>query len=372
MGRASRRAKCARGKESGANRGQDKSDRIMEGMAEEAGTNAARQERPEQDASLYLHPQTLARLASFELRAKQIVEGLTGGMHRSAFKGLSVEFAQHRAYVAGDDLRHLDWKVFGRTDKLHLKQHQQETTLDLVVMVDCSGSMLYGSRSFAEASGVGQTTSLDGRTTWSKFDHATALAAALGYITLRQGDRVGLVLYADEVRDMLRRSSSQGTWRQIVGVLSHHHVTPGERGRTTNLARVVDQVVAKLGNRCVVAIISDFFMDLEQVRAGLARLKHAGHDVLAFQVLDRAEEEFGFTDSAPFEGMEGEAALRVDPRSLRRAYLEVFNAHNAELERLVRGMGFDYQRLGTHDWLGPPLAAFVARRNAMMKRSKYG
>jgi len=326
---------------------------------------------PEVDASLYLHPQTLSRLASFELRAKMIVEGFSGGMHRSPFQGLSVEFAQHRPYVAGDDLRHLDWKVYGRTDKLHLKQHQQETNFDLVVLVDSSGSMNYGSRSFEEASGVGIKKSLDGRSNWTKFDHATALAAALSYITLRQGDRVGLVVFADEIRAMVRRSSSQGTWRQIVGALSTHPVNAENRGRNTDFRRVVDQVMGKLTNRCLIALISDVFIDIEPFRDTCAQLKHAGHDLLVFQVLDRAEEEFGFTDTAPFEGLEGEPVLRVDPRALRKAYLEVFNEHQQGVQKIVSGMGFDYQKISTHDWLGPPLAHFVARRNAMIKRSKY-
>jgi uncharacterized protein (DUF58 family) len=322
---------------------------------------------PEADASIYLHPQTLARLASFELRAKMIVEGLSTGTHRSPFQGLSVEFAQHRAYAPGDDLRHLDWKVFARTDKLQIKQHQQETNLDLIVLVDASGSMAYGSRSFEDASGEGIKTSYDGRAQWSKFDHATAVAAAIAYITLKQGDRVGLAVYADEIRALVRRSSSQGTWRQIVGALSVHPVNPQNRSRQTHLARTVDQVLGKITNRCIIAIVSDFFVDVEEFRDALARLKHAGHDVIAFQVLDRDEEEFDFADAAPFEGLEGEAMLRIDPRSLRAAYLEAFRSHQASIERIARGMGFDYQRVSTHEWLGPTLAAFVARRNAVMK-----
>src|SRR5688572_21876903 len=170
---------------------------------------------PEAEASLYLHPQTLARLASFELRAKMIVEGVMSGQHRSPYHGYSVEFAQHRPYVAGDDIRHLDWKVYGRSDKLHLKQYQQETNLDMMVLVDSSGSMRYGSRSFEDASGVGRKTSPDGRSNWTKFDHATAVAAALSYMALRQGDRAGLAVFADEVRAMVKRSSAQGQWRQI-------------------------------------------------------------------------------------------------------------------------------------------------------------
>ncbi len=325
---------------------------------------------PEQDASLYLHPQTLARLRTFELRAKAIVEGFASGQHRSPYKGLSVEFAQHRPYVTGDDLRHLDWKVYGRTDRLHLKQHQQETNLDLIVMVDSSGSMSYGSRSFEEASGVGLRTSLDGRSHWSKFDHATALAAALAYITLTQGDRVGVVVFADEVRAMVKRSSSTGTWRQIVGALSTHPLEASNRQRTTDLPRAVDQAMARITNRCIFAIVSDFFTEIEQVKASLARLRHAGHDAILFQVLDEAELTFPFTDSAPFEGLEGEAAIRIDPRALRAAYLEVARTHNEALEKAATASGSDFQRLSTHDWLGPPLAAFVARRNAIIKRGK--
>ncbi|MCX5690384.1 MAG: DUF58 domain-containing protein [Planctomycetota bacterium] len=325
------------------------------------------QRPPEADASIYLHPQTLARLASFELKAKMIVEGLSTGTHRSPYQGLSVEFAQHRPYVPGDDLRHLDWKVFARTDKLQLKQHQQETNLDLIVMVDASGSMSYGSRSFEDASGEGNKTSFDGRSNWSKFDHATAVAAALAYITLKQGDRVGLAVYSDEIHALVRRSSSQGTWRQIVGALSVHPADPANRAKPTQLSRTVDQVLGKITNRCIIAIISDFFIDVEEFRDSLARLKHAGHDVLVFQTLDRAEEEFDFADAAPFEGLEGEAALRIDPRSLRQAYLAAFRAHQAQIEKITRGLGFDYQKVSTHEWLGPTLAAFVAKRNSIMK-----
>lgn len=322
---------------------------------------------PEQDASLYLHPQTLARLKTFELRAKMIVEGVMSGQHRSPYHGFSVEFAQHRPYVAGDDVRHLDWKVYARSDKLHLKQYQQETNLDLLVMVDASGSMDYGSRSYAEASGVGRKTSVDDRDYWSKFDHATALAAALSYVTLRQGDRVGVIVFADEVQVLMARTGSMGAWRQVVGALSTHPVE-----QETNLMRAVDQVIAKVSNRCLIALVSDLFQDPADIRAAMARVKHKGHDLIAFQMLDRAERRFEFADAAPFEGLEGEGLLKVDPRAVRGAYLEAIERHLETVEKMTRGFGFDYQLVDTHDWLGSPLAAFVARRNAQIKRSKYG
>jgi len=296
-----------------------------------------------------------------------IVEGVMSGQHRSPYHGFSVEFAQHRPYVAGDDIRHLDWKVFGRTDKLYLKQFEQETNLDLVLLVDSSGSMNFGSRSFADASGAGRATSLDGRSNWTKFDHATAVAAALSYIALQQGDRVGLGIYADALVDALNRASAQGQWRRIVGILSAHPVD-----RPSDLAHVIDQTIAKLNNRCLIAIISDFFEDPERVRSALARIRHRRHDVILFHVLDRQEMEFDLQDSAPFEGLEGEGRIRIDPRALRPAYLEAFNNHRQRIEKIARSFNFDYQLVSTHDWLGPPLAAFIARRNALIKRSKYG
>ncbi|MBL8963223.1 MAG: DUF58 domain-containing protein [Phycisphaeraceae bacterium] len=335
------------------------------------GTPGSARSLPEVDPSLYLHPQTLSRLGSFELRAKMIVEGISSGWHRSPFQGFSVEFAQHRPYVPGDDIRRLDWKVFAKTDRLQIKQTHQETTLDLLVMVDSSGSMNYGSRSFEEASGEGRKTSVDGRTSWTKYDHATAVAAALSYITLHQGDRAGLIVYADEVRASVRRSSSQGTWRQIVGALSLHPLAPENRSRPTALSRAVDQALASISNRCLIAIVSDFFGEIDEIREVVARLRHRRHDVIAFQVLDRAELDFDFVEPAPFEGLEGEGRVRLDPRAIRDSYRELIGTHVSEVERAFRGAGYDYQALSTHDWLGPPMAAFVARRNSILKRSKY-
>jgi uncharacterized protein (DUF58 family) len=321
----------------------------------------------EHDATLYLHPQTLARLGTFELRAKMIVEGVMSGMHRSPYRGYSVEFAQHRPYVAGDDLRHLDWKVFGRSDKLYLKEYEQETSLDLVLLTDCSGSMNYGSRMFEEASGVGQKVSPSGQKEWTKYDHATATAAAFSYMAIKQGDRVGLGIFADKLIDAADRTSAQSQWRRIVNILSHHTV-----GEASDIARVVDQTLAKLNNRCLLVIISDFFDDPTRIKTALAHIKHRQHDAIVCQIVDRQEREFRFADSAPFEGLEGEGRIRLDPRAIRPAYCQAFEGHLDAVEKMARGFGFDYQLVDTHNWLGPPLAAFIARRNAILKRTKVG
>lgn len=319
------------------------------------------------DPSLYLHPQTLARLGTFEMRAKMIVEGVQSGQHRSPYQGVSVEFAQHRPYVPGDDIRRLDWKVFGRTDKLHLKQYQQETNLDLMVLVDASGSMNFGTRLFKDASGEGRETSPDGRPNWTKYDHATAMAAALSYITLQQGDRAGLVIFADDVRRVVPRSSQRAAWRPIIEALATQPVD-----RQTDLPRVIDQVLSSLNNRCLLVVISDLFEEPDRIRTAFARVRHRGHDLIAFQVLDRAERDFDLQEPAPFVGLEGEGELRVDPRAVRDAYLEALNAHVDAVHKHCRAFNFDHEVVSTHDFLGPPLAAFVAKRNAELKRRSYG
>lgn len=310
------------------------------------------------DPHLYLHPQTLARLATMELRAKMIVEGVMAGQHRSPYTGVSVEFAQHRPYVTGDDIRHLDWKVYARTDKLQVKQYQQETTLDLVLLVDSSGSMRFGSRLFSDASGSASETAPDGRPNWSKFDHATATAAALAYITINQGDRVGLAVYSDELRAMVDRSARRSTWKQIVDALAIHPID-----RSTDIVRVMDQTLAKVSNRCLLVVISDFFDEPENIRSAMAKAKHRGHDLIALQILDKAETSFEFDDPAAFMGLEGEATIRIDPRALRKDYLAAINRHIERVSLHARSFGFDHQVVSTHQWLGPTLAKFVARRN---------
>ncbi len=311
------------------------------------------------DPHLYLHPQTLARLSTMELRAKMIVEGVMAGQHRSPYAGVSVEFAQHRQYVPGDDIRHLDWKVYARTDKLMVKQYQQETTLDLVILVDSSGSMRFGSRLFSDASGSASETALDGRPNWSKFDHATATAAALAYITIHQGDRVGLAVYGEELGALVDRSARKSTWKQIVDTLATQPIDA-----PTNIQRMMDQILAKVSNRCLLVIVSDFFDEPEHIRAAFAKAKHRGHDLIALQVLDRAETTFEFDDPAAFIGLEDEPTIRIDPRALKAEYLKAINAHIDSVSKAARSFGFDHQVVSTHKWLGPTLAKFVARRNA--------
>jgi uncharacterized protein (DUF58 family) len=318
---------------------------------------------PAARAESYLAPETLAQLAPFHLRARMIVEGVMSGMHRSPYQGMAVEFAEHRQYAAGDDLRHLDWKVYGRTDKLYIKQYQQETNLDVILMVDASASMSYGSLSVKR--GWGGTPASDRTARWTKFDHATALAVAISYLCLAQQDRVGLVTFADDIRTMVARSGARGQWRKIVNAL---RTEPADA--PTDIGKVTDLVLGKVQNRALFIVISDFFEETDRVRQMLARFKHRRHDLLLLNTLDRQELRFDFDQPAPFTGLEGEGRLRIDPRSVRRAYLEALNVHLERIDHDAWSFGFDSLRIDTHDSVGPPLAYVLARRSAMLKQSK--
>ncbi len=316
-------------------------------------------------AEQYLAPETLGQLAPFELRATMIVEGVMSGMHRSPYQGLAVEFAEHRPYVKGDPVRHLDWKVYGRSDKLYLKRYVQETNLDVVVLVDSSGSMRFGT--LAIKSGWGGTQASRGGRTWTKFDQATATAAALAYLCLQQRDRVGVGIYAEELRTAIKRSNARDQWRSIVQALSMEPV----EGKA-NLPKVAEQVMSKVTNRALVVVVSDFLMPITDVRDALARLRYRHHDVVLLQILDRQELRFDLEDPAPFDGLEGEGRVQVDPLALRAAYLAELRSRLEQLEKLARSFGFDYARMDSHESVGPVLASLLARRDALSRRSRSG
>jgi uncharacterized protein (DUF58 family) len=314
----------------------------------------------------YLDPAVLVSVHGLELRARMIVEGLMTGQHRSPYFGYSVEFAQHRQYAAGDDIRHLDWKVFGRNDKLYLKQYQKETNLDLLVLVDTSGSMAYGSKTIQG---------------WRKYDYAATIAAALSFLALKQQDRVGLVLFADKIRQTTRLSNARGHWRSIAEALSsitveydrplfdpYYQEEGGLPERATDLAKMFDQMIAKLSRRSLIVLISDLFDDPSSLQRGLARMRYRRHDVMVLQTLDHAETTFPFRSPSEFFGLEGEGRLPLDPSALREAYLEVLGEHLQQVEQVTRRFGFDHMLLDTSNPVGPPLSHFLARRAAMMSK----
>src|SRR5215203_5287276 len=326
------------------------------------------------DVRKYLNPRTLAKVGSIDLRARLIVEGLMNGMHRSPYQGISVEFAHHRPYVAGDDTRHVDWKVFGKTDKIYLKQYLQETNLNLICIVDASESMGYGTvrgtpdgnpAGVAAQVGrmVGHITGADaGEATWTKYDHATAIAASLSYMAIQQQDSVGLAIFDQALSRYFKPSNSPGQWKVVVNELQQ---VP--RWNKTNTGKILDQIAEKLNHRSLVVILSDFFDDIDSIKSGLRHLRYKKHEVMAFQIMDPAEIEFPFEDTTLFKGLEEAGELLTDPRALREGYLAELSNFTADLQKLCRGMHIDFTRMNSGDSLDIALSGFLATRAASIK-----
>ena len=304
---------------------------------------------PATDYRRYLEPRTLARIGSLDLRARLIVEGLMAGMHRSPYHGISVEFSQHRQYVPGDDIRHVDWKVFAKTDKVYLKQYLEETNLHLICVVDASESMGYGS--------VGE-----GQAAWSKYDHATAIAAALSYLAIQQQDSVGLAIFDNELRRYFKPSNSPGQWKTIT-----HELLLVPRLKKTGTGRVLDQLAEKLTHRSLVVVLSDFFDDMDSVQQGLRHLRYRKHEVIAFQVLDPMEVEFPFQDVTLFKGLEEMGELLTEPQSLRQGYLAELSEFTSQLKRICRGLHIDFTQLNSGQPLDVALSGFLAVRAASIR-----
>ncbi len=301
------------------------------------------------DYRKYLDPHTLARIASLDLRARLIVEGLMTGMHRSPYQGISVEFAQHRPYVAGDDIRHVDWKVFGKTDKIYLKQYQEETNLHLICVVDASESMGF--------------SSIDaGKATWSKYDQATAIAASLSYMAIQQQDSVGLAVFDNDLKHYIKPSNTPAQWKIIT-----QDLTMVPRLKKTNTGRILDQLAEKLTHRSLIVILSDFFDDMTSIKKALRHLRYKKHEVMVFQILDPAEISFPFEDATLFKGLEEMGELLTEPRALREGYLQQLEMFTEELRKTCRGMHADFTRMNSGESLDVTLSGFLAARSATIK-----
>lgn len=291
----------------------------------------------------YLDPQTLSSLHGLELRARLIVEGYVSGVHRSPFHGFSIEFAEHREYVPGDDLRYVDWKVFGKTDKIYLKQFEEETNLVSYLLLDTSESMRYRSE----------------QASLSKLEYSQCAAAALAYLVLQQQDSVGLVTFDKEIRALVRASSHPSHLKQLLHVMEE---TVPER--KSGMGPIFHDLAERLKKRGLVVIFSDLFDDVGQLLAGLKHFRHRRHEVVVFHVLDPAELDFPFTRSTKFKGLEGWDDLLTDPRALRKAYLREFDAFRRQVMTGCRARRIDYVLLRTDQSLDVALSGYLASRLA--------
>jgi uncharacterized protein (DUF58 family) len=295
----------------------------------------------EEGVQKYFDPRVLARLKGLSLRARRIVEGYMTGLHRSPYRGFSVEFAEHREYAPGDDLRYLDWKVFGRTDKFYLKQFEEETNLVCYLVVDASRSMSYQSA----------------QSPWTKWEYVQALAAALAYLVLAQQDSVGLITFDQAVRTMVRPGAHPSHVKEILSGLEH--IQPEGK---TQMAEVLHELAERFSRRGLVLVLSDFFDQVEELIRALAHFRHRRHDVILMHVLDRAEEEFPFEELMLFEGLEDARHVLADGRALRAAYLRHFQGYLRRLQQGCREHGIEYVRLHTDQPVDLALRTFLTTR----------
>ena len=255
-----------------------------------------------------LDPEAISRAEALGLHARYIVEGYMAGEHKSPYRGFAIEFAQHREYAPGDDLRHLDWKVLGRTDRYYVKQYEQETNYVAHLLLDGSESMSYGSGKI------------------SKLHYGKMVAACLAYIILHQGDAVALGIFDSELRDYAPRSDSKASMHAIMTRLAAFQGT-----QTTNVASVLHEMARQIRRKGIVIVISDCFDDEQQILEGIQLLRFGGHEVILLHTLDPYELEFPFQGLVEFQGLETPALLQTRPADIRKSYQQELQAFTQRL-----------------------------------------
>jgi len=270
------------------------------------------------------------------------VEGFVAGLHRSPYRGFSVEFAEHREYAPGDNIRYLDWKVFGRTDKFYLKQYEDETNLICYLLLDVSESMAYR----------GPDAAL------SKLEYGQCLAASLAWLVLQHQDAVGLVTFDRQIRDCIAPSNAATRLNDLISTMDI-----GTSAEKTAIGRVLQELAQQLTKRGIVVVISDLLDDLGNVLTGLRHLRHRQHDVAVFHLLDPSELHFPFEHNTLFRGLEGAPETIADPRVIRRAYLAEVNDFLKRIHRGCTDNAIDYRLISTDQPLDIALSTFLSSRS---------
>ena len=298
------------------------------------------------DSKRFLHPEAIRRISRLELRARHIVEGFLSGMHRSPYFGQSVEFLQHREYAPGDDLRHVDWKVWARQDRLYVKQFEEDTNLRCTFLVDVSHSMEYGSGPL------------------NKYEYGATVACSLAYLVLRQQDAISCMAFDEKIRARIPFRSKRNHLLSMIDILNVAH--PADK---TNLYGVFREVAEAVPKRGMVVVVSDLLADTEGTLRGLKLLRQRGHDVLVFHIMDDDELDFPFSGPMRFEGLETADHLNCNPRALREGYLEALNEYLEELRRKTARNTIDYRLIRTSDPLDAAIATFLSNRLGMHHRN---
>lgn len=292
----------------------------------------------------YLDPIMLSKLGNINLIARCVVEGFFTGLHPSPFHGFSVEYSEHREYQPGDELKFLDWKMYGRSDKLYIKQFHQETNLSVYILLDCSRSMTFASEGCV-----------------SKLDYGSYLASALSYLMLGQNDKVGLVLFAEKILKMIPPRSRRTHLNAILTALQNN-----KPSIQTNLAETLHRFSDMTTRRGLVIVISDLLDDVDDIYKGLAHLKYLNHDVLLFQTLDTQELNLDYDGLVQFEDLESNNSIRVFPESLQQSYRQQVGEYIEDIEKTAGKSNIDYCLLDTSKPLDKALIAYLAKRKRMM------
>lgn len=302
----------------------------------------------------FLDPEILSKISGMELRARTVVEGFLSGLHRSPFKGFSVEFAEYRQYTPGDDPRHIDWKVFARSDRYYVKEFEEETNLHCHILLDLSGSM-------AGTSGKIPTMPANaGRL--SKFEYATYLAASLAYFIFQQRDAVGFVAFDQEIRLHIPAKVRPGHLHHILTELENLRPSTNRKDDP----QLLHQVAESLRRKGMIILISDLFCEVEPLARALEHLRFRGHDVIIFQILDEFELKFDFSQMTRFIGLEGELPILALPQAMRDRYLKNLQTHLETLRYICGVNRVDYTLLTTNQPLDFALRAYLAARSGKM------
>lgn len=302
--------------------------------------------QPEASGTKYLDPEALDKIKRLDVRARLVVEGFITGQHRSPYNGFAIEFAAHREYAPGDDLRHIDWKVWSKTDRLYIKEYEEETNLKCHLIVDCSKSMRYG-----ESTG------------WSKFDYASTAAASLGYMMQQQQDSVGMVLFSDKIDKNLKTSSHPSHLKLLL-----HELEQTEPGSKTDVSEPFLALASQIRQRGMIALFSDLFLDPEELGEALNQFRLRRHEVIVFHVMHHDELDFPFQENTLFKGMEVEAELHTEPRALRQSYLEAVEEYMARVKKICASAGIDHVLLDTSKPLGGVLSSYLNFRSKSRRK----
>ena len=298
------------------------------------------------DSKRFLHPEAIKRIARLDLRARYIVEGFLSGAHRSPYFGQSVEFREHREYSRGDDLRHIDWKVWAKQDRYYVKRYEEDTNLRCTLLVDVSGSMRYGSGAL------------------NKYEYACTLAVSLAYLLLRQQDAVGCVPFDEAARGVVPLRTKRNHLQTLITALDVNQ--PKQK---TDLYRVMRSVAESYPRRGMILVFSDLLTERSSLFRGLQLLRQRGHDVMVFHVLDDDELDFPFNGPTRFEGLELPEHLTCNPRALREGYLQSLSAFLEEIRRGCMRQVIDYSLLRTSQPLDAALATFLSYRMRVRSRT---